>query len=263
MSENKEEVVLYKVEGGVATVTLNRPHRRNALSIATFKRLEEIWNEVEKDDKVRVVVLTGSDCGTFCAGMDLKEAAEIRQKQGIDILDIIGDPSLPRMSKIAKPMIAAINGHAPAGGMMLSMACDLRVGVEGATLGITEVHRGRGSPWAMPGLWQMPVSMLLELTLVGDFMPIERFHQIGFINYLEPTVEKVLERANTLAERIAGAAPLSVQAAKASAMAAMDLVVGHALKEANALHVKAYKSEDAIEGPRAFAEKRAPVWKGR
>ncbi len=262
MSEGKN-VVLFDVKGGIAIVTLNRPERRNALSIATHKRLDEIWTEIDKNADIKVAIITGSDCGTFCAGMDLKEAAELRQTKGIDILEVIGDPSFPRLRAITKPMIAAINGHAPAGGMMLAVNSDLRVGLAGTTLAVTEVHRGRGSPWAMPALWQMPAPLLLELTLVGDPMPIERFHQVGFVNYLEPTVAKVMERAQTLAERIASAAPLSVQAAKLSAMAAMDIVSGHALKEASQIHHKAYTSEDAIEGPLAFAEKRKPVWKGR
>ena len=262
MSKDKD-VVLYDIADGIATITLNRPERRNALSVATFQRLQEVWKDVNKNDAVKVAIITGSDCGTFCAGMDLKEAAEIRKTKGIDILEVIGDPSQPAMREIKKPLIGAINGHAPAGGMMLALNCDLRVGLRGATLGTTEVHRGRGSPWAMPALWQMPVGLLLELTLVGDFMPMERFYDVGFINYLEDTSDAVIARARTLAERIASAAPLSVQAAKESAMAAMDQMVGHALKEANALHIRAYTSEDAIEGPRAFAEKRAPVWKGR
>jgi len=260
---SEKSPILFSIDGGIATITLNRPERRNAINVATDARLKQIWDEIDKNDAIRVAILTGSDCGTFCAGMDLKEAAELRQTKGIDILELLGDPSQPRMREIKKPMIAAINGHAPAWGTLFALNCDLRVGLAGTTMAITEVHRGRGSPWAMPALWQMPAPLLLELTLVGDPMPIERFHQIGFINYLEPTVPKVMARARAMAERIASAAPLSVQAAKQSAMAAMDIVTGHALKEARYIHEKAYTSEDAIEGPRAFAEKRKPVWKGR
>ncbi|MFO1188647.1 MAG: enoyl-CoA hydratase/isomerase family protein [Alphaproteobacteria bacterium] len=260
---SEKDVVLYEVADYVATVTLNRPERRNALSVAAFNGLTEIWKDVDKNPKVRVVILTGSDCGTFCAGMDLKEASEIRAKRGIDIIELIQDPFCRVMREVKKPIIAAMNGHAPAGGMMLTLNSDIRIGLAGSTLGITEVHIGRGSPWAMPAVWMMPTPLLLELTLVGNFMPIERFHQVGFVNYLEPTAAKVMERARTLAARIAEGAPLSVEAAKLSTKAAMDLVVGHAIKEATQIHERAYQSEDAIEGPSAFAEKRKPVWKGR
>jgi enoyl-CoA hydratase/carnithine racemase len=248
-----DDIVLYTVDEHVATITLNRPRQRNALLVETFERLRSIWKEIDGDPEVRAAILTGSDCGTFCAGMDLKQMAEVRKNEGIDILSKIGDSSFASMRDIRTPLIAAINGYAPAGGMMLAVNCDLRVAVADAQLAITEVHRGRGSPWAMPLYWQMPQSLVSELT----------FYDVGFINYIEPDVKSMMDRARALAQRIAQAAPLSVEAAKRSAMATMDLVMGHALKEAAQLHEQAYASEDAIEGPRAFAEKRPPVWKGR
>ncbi len=258
-----EDIVLYEVDQHVATITLNRPRQRNALLIETLERLNELWQEIDQDPGIRVAILTGSDCGTFCAGMDLKQMAEVRANEGTDILTKIGSGGLSNMRDIRTPLIAAINGYAPAGGLMLALNCDLRVAVADAQLGITEVHRGRGSPWAMPLFWQMPQSLVSELTLVGDFIPVQRFFDVGFINYIEPDVESMMQRARALARRIADAAPLSVEAAKRSSMATMDLVMGHALKEAAQLHEKAYASDDAIEGPRAFAEKRSPVWKGR
>ncbi len=258
-----EDIVIYEVDDHVATITLNRPRQRNALLVETLERLGEIWKEIDRDPNVRVAILTGSDCGTFCAGMDLKQMAQVRKEEGVDILSKIGDVGFSSMKNIKTPMIAAINGYAPAGGLMLALNCDLRIAVASAQLGITEVHRGRGSPWAMSLFWQMPQSLVSELTLVGDFLPVQRFYDVGFINYIEPDVAAMMDRARTLAQRIAEAAPLSVEAAKRSAMATMDLVMGHALKEASQLHEKAYSSEDAIEGPRAFAEKRKPVWKGR
>jgi len=259
----KEDIVLYEVDQHVATITLNRPEQRNALLVESFERLGQLFKEIDQNPDVRVAIVTGSDCGTFCAGMDLKQMAEVREKEGVDILSKIGDVSFSNMRDIKTPMIAAINGYAPAGGLMLALNCDLRVAVESSQLAITEVHRGRGSPWAVPLFWQMPQSLVSELTLVGDFMPVQRFYDVGFINYIEPDVVSMMQRAQSLARRIAEAAPLSVEAAKRSAMATMDMVMGHALKEAAQLHEKAYASEDAIEGPRAFAEKRKPVWKNR
>jgi enoyl-CoA hydratase len=258
-----QDIVLYEVDKHIATITLNRPGQRNALLVESLTRLGELWKEIDRDPDVRVAILTGSDCGTFSAGMDLKQMASIRKQEGVDILSKIGDAGSSSMREVRTPLIAAINGYAPAGGMMLAVNCDLRVAVKDAKLGITEVHRGRGSPWAVPLYWQMPQSLVSELTLVGDFLPAQRFHDVGFLNYIEPDVPSMMSRARSLAARIAEAAPLSVEAAKRSGMAAMDMVMGHALKEAKHLHEKAYASEDAIEGPRAFVEKRDPVWKGR
>ena len=147
---SEQDIVLYEVDQYVATITLNRPRQRNALLVETLERLGQLWKEIDQDPDVRVAILTGSDCGTFCAGMDLKQMAEVREKEGVEILSKIGDAGSSAMRHVKTPLIAAINGYAPAGGLMLAVNCDLRVAVESAQLGITEVHRGRGSPWAMP-----------------------------------------------------------------------------------------------------------------
>jgi enoyl-CoA hydratase/carnithine racemase len=150
-----------------------------------------------------------------------------------------------------------------AGGMMLALKSDIRVGLRGTRAGITEVKRGRGTPWAVPGLWMLPQPLLMELVLTGETLPIERLAEHGFLNYLEDSPEAVRARALRLAQAIAEGAPLSVKAAKASVLAAMDLGYERGVIEADRLHVEVYASQDAIEGPKAFAEKRKPVWQGR
>lgn len=257
------QVVLYRVESGIATITLNCPERRNALSIAAAERLYQIWGEVDADDSVRAVVLTAADCGTFCAGMDLKEAAEIKRERNCDILDVLTDPFYERMRAVKKPIIAAMTGHFAAGGMVLSLNSDLRVGLAGTKGGITESKLGRGSPWAVPMLWMLPLPILLEMTLTGEMMDIERLHALGFINYVEPTSEAVCDRAYQLAARIRDNAPLTVQAGKASLLAAISLGCERGLAQAKDIYKSVYASEDAQEGPRAFAEKRPPRWLGR
>ena len=255
--------VLYSVADGIATVTLNRPAQRNALSIAANERLFALWAEVDRDPAVRVVILTSADCGTFCAGMDLKEAAAVKATRGVDILEVLPDPFYERMRRVAKPIIAAMTGHFAAGGMVLALNSDLRVGLAGTRGGITEAKIGRGSPWAVPLMWMLPQPLVMEMTLTGELVPIETLQAHGFINYVEPTVEAVRARAQALAQRVRDNAPLTVRAGKAAILAAMSLGCDTGFARAKEIYRPVYASADAEEGPRAFAAKRAPVWKGR
>ena len=255
--------VLFEERDGIAMITLNRPRARNALSVGAANRLHALWDAVDASQSIRAVILTSADCGTFCAGMDLKEAAHIREEQGIDVLTLIKDPMHQRMRRVRQPIIAAMTGHATAGGMLLSLNADLRVGLSGTSLGITEAKLGRGSPWAIPLVSMMPQPLLMELVLTGELMPIERFHALGFVNYVEGTPEAVRQRAMALATSIRDNAPLSVAAGKKSVLAAMSLGCEQGFKVAMAIYEPVYASADAQEGPRAFAAKRKPVWQGK
>ena len=257
-----EAPVRYDVEDGVATVCIERPAQRNALSLAVCERLLEIWDDVDANDAVRVAIITSADCGTFSAGMDLKEAARVRAETGKDMLQLLRDPFHERMRRVSKPIIAAMTGHFTAGGMVLAANSDLRVGMQGTRGGISESKVGRGSPWGVPMLWMLPQPFLLELMFTGEMIPIERFHQLGFVNYVEPDPDAVRARARELARAIAANAPLTIWAAKKSVGAAMDLGCEQGLQAAKRFHERVYASQDAIEGPRAFAEKRAPRWIG-
>jgi len=257
------EIVSLKIDGHIATVSINRPERRNALSVEAANGLYEIWEKIDATPTIRVAILTSAPCGTFCAGMDLKQAAHIKAEQGVDILSLIKDPFHKRMRDVKVPIIAAMTGHFAAGGFMLMLNSDIRVGLAGTTGGVTEVKRGRGSPWAVPVLWQLPQAFVMELLLMGDSMPVERFHELGFVNYVEPDAEAVMARAKAMAEVIVANAPLSVRAAKLSTMRALSLGCDAGLAEAERIYESVYASEDAQEGPRAFSEKREPVWQGR
>ncbi len=259
----QNEEVLFDVNDGVATITLNRPESRNALTIGASNRLYALWDEIEATPAIRAVVFTAADCGTFCAGMDLKEAARVKAEQGKDVLSLIRDPMHQRMRRVPQPIVAAVTGHATAGGMLLALNSDLRVGLAGTRIGITEVKVGRGSPWSVPLVSMMPQPILMEMVLTGETMPIERLAALGFVNYVEPTTDAVRARARALAAATAENAPLSVRAAKQSVLAAMSLGAERAYEAAMKFHEVVYASEDAVEGPRAFAEKRKPVWKGR
>jgi enoyl-CoA hydratase len=261
-NSNMDEV-LFEVSDGIATVTLNRPERRNALSMAMGERLYALWETIDRDPAIQVAIVTAADCGVFCAGMDLAEATAVQRERGVDILDVLRDPFYERMRAIEKPVIAALNGHFTAAGMVLAANADLRVGLAGTRAGITEARVGRGTPWAVPMLWMLPQALLLEMLMTAEMLPVERLHQVGFLNYLEPTADAVRERTHALARAIGRNAPLSVRAAKQGLRCGTALGCEQGFTASKELHRAVYASEDAREGPRAFAEKRTPVWKGR
>jgi enoyl-CoA hydratase len=258
-----EGLLWTRSSAGVVEIRIDRPQARNALSVAVFNGLTEAWKRVSADESVQAVVLTSSDCGTFCAGMDLKEAAALKAREGRDIMTFITDPFQRAMREVRVPLIAAMTGSFTAGGMMLSLNCDLRVGLRGTQGGIAEAKVGRGSPWAVPLLWMLPQAVLMEMTLTGEFMPIERLHALGFVNHIADTPDGVRAKALDLAQRIEANAPLSVQAGKASIVRAAALGAEEGLDEAARIYKGVYASEDAQEGMRAFAEKRPPRWLGR
>jgi enoyl-CoA hydratase/carnithine racemase len=260
---NTSKSVLFSIEDGIATIILNRPERRNALSIAANERLFEIWEQLDADPTIQVAILTSADCGTFSAGMDLHEAAEMKASTGRDILQLLRDPMYQRMRSVRVPIIAAMTGHFMAGGIVLALNSDLRVGLAGTSGGITETKVGRGSPWAVPMLWMLPQPILMEMVLTGDLVPVERLHDLGFVNYVEATPDEVRARARHLAKRIRDNAPMSVRAGKQALNSAMALGSVAGFARAQEIFAPVYASNDAQEGPRAFAEKRKPVWTGK
>jgi enoyl-CoA hydratase len=267
MSQEREslaEGLLWtRLSAGIVEVRIDRPQARNAMSVAVFNGLSKAWERIAADSSIQVVILTSSDCGTFCAGMDLKEAAALKAREGRDIISFISDPFQRVMRKLGVPLIAAMTGSFTAGGMMLSLNCDLRVGLRGTQGGIAEAKVGRGSPWGVPLLWMLPQAVLMEMTLTGEFLPIERLHALGFVNHVADTPEAVRVEALRIAHRIEANAPLSVRAGKASILRAAAVGVDAGLEEAIRIYADVYASEDAQEGMRAFAEKREPRWQGR
>lgn len=256
------EEVVFTVSGGVAHVTLNRPHRRNALSVAAADALTECWGRIDADDTICAAVLDAADCGTFCAGMDLKEMAAARAA-GDDLLARMKDPFQQRLRAVRKPVVAALTGHFSGAGMLLAMGADIRIGCAGTRAAISEARFGRGTSWTVPLLWMLPQPVLSEMVLTGDPVPVEDLWRHGFINHLEPDAQAVRARAQAIARRIGENAPLSVRAAKATLAAGMDHGCATGLERGEALHRAVYASADATEGPKAFAEGRRPLWQGR
>ncbi|MEZ5232694.1 MAG: enoyl-CoA hydratase-related protein [Acidimicrobiales bacterium] len=265
-------VVDYERQGFVALITLNRPEARNALNPEVVCRLADIWQEVAADDAVRVAVITGT--GTvFSAGADLGRLITLttRARQPEDDYDRrvlaekgLADRAILRSSDLDKPIIAAINGTAVAGGCELVQGTDIRVAADTARFGVQEVQRalfpGGGSSVRLPV--QLPYAVAMEWLLTGELVSAARAYELGFVNRVVP-VEQVVPEAMTIAERIAANGPIAVRAIKASAKACLGLPEREAM-DVEARHAApVFRSRDAIEGPKAFMEKRAPVYEGR
>jgi enoyl-CoA hydratase/carnithine racemase len=216
------------------------------------------WGRFERDREARVAILTGAGDKAFCAGADLKEMSQ--KKLGNLPRNFL--PTLNINVHLSKPVIAAVNGVAYAGGWALVQMCDLVVAAETARFAITEAKVGRGMPWAVPLTHMIPQKVLLEILLTGDPISAQRAYEIGFVNHVVPA-EQVMPKALTLAETIAANAPLTVAAAKEMVYLATDMGRTAGLEAARHLFEHVYSSEDAQEGPRAFAEKRKPQWRGR
>jgi enoyl-CoA hydratase len=245
-------------DDGIAIITLNRPENRNALSKEIRAGLFAAWERFERDPALRIAILTGSGDKAFCAGGDLKEMVERRLAvPPRDMFPVPGDNI-----ELSKPTIAAVNGVAFAGGWMIAQACDLCVASTRAQFAITEVKVGRSSPWAAPLIHMIPQRIMMEIVLTGKPISAQRAYEIGLVNRLaEP--DGLMAAALVFAGEILDGAPLSVQAARDMVMLSTEMGRSAALRAARHASEYAYRSEDAQEGPKAFAEKRRPQWKGR
>ena len=250
--------ILYETKEAITVITINRPAQRNALNHAVREGLRTAWKKFEADASARVAILTAAGDKSFCAGMDLKEAAQ--SSLGIpprDFIPILGDSAI-----VSKPVIAAVNGYALAGGFLLAQMCDMCVASATATFAITEVKVGRGMPWAVPLAYMIPQKVMLELLLTGQPITAQRAYEIGLVNHVTAP-DQLMPKALELARHVVAGAPLTIRAARAIVREATECGRSAALDRAYEIFARVYSSEDAIEGPRAFAEKRAPRWKGR
>jgi enoyl-CoA hydratase len=252
----------------VVVLTMNRPERKNALSPEMLVRMEDAWQMIEDDDDVRVAILTGAG-GDFCSGMDLKAFAAGSQSEGEwqKRLSEDGDlhwRALLRHRRLTKPLIAAVEGYAVAGGTEILQATDIRVAAESAVFGVTEVTRGLfplgGSTVRLRR--QIPHTKAMEILLTGRHVPAAEAEAIGLIGRVVPDGQAVAA-AREIAASIAANGPLAVRAVKQSVMESEWLPEAEALARELELGWPIFATEDAQEGPRAFAEKRPPVFKGK
>lgn len=251
------EEVLTSEEDGILVVTINRPEAKNAMTKAAAEGIAAAMDRLDSDDNLRVGILTGAG-GTFCSGMDLKGflRGESPSIEGRGFGGIVQKPP-------EKPLIAAVEGYALAGGLELMIACDLVVANTGAKFGIPEVKRGlvaaAGGVMMLPD--QIPERIAMELALTGDFIDAARAYELGLIN--RTTDGEALAAAKELAASIVANGPLAVRVSKQVIKQSRGWPMDERYTRQTQLIAPVFVSEDAREGAAAFAEKRAPNWKGK
>lgn len=242
---------------GVLVITINRPEVRNAVNAAVAEGIAHALDELDGDAALQAGILTGAG-GFFCAGMDL--GAFVKGES-----PWFGDRGFAGIAQrgARKPLIAAIEGFAVAGGFEIAIACDLIVAAEGAKLGIPEAKRSLvaagGALLHLPK--RMPYHVVMELALTGDPMPAERFHAFGVVNRLAPAGQ-ALDAALELAQAIAKNGPLALAASKEIVQKQYDWTADEQWAKQGEISGPVFASDDAKEGASAFKEKRDPVWRG-
>jgi len=260
-TETEEPHALIEKRGHVLIVTLNRPKARNALSGEMMALMRQAWDQVDSDPDIRVAVLTGAG-GAFCAGMDLKAANESHPGDG-DIPDSALEPLL-KGRRLSKPLIAAVEGPAIAGGTEILQGTDIRVAGESARFGVSEARWGLfplgGS--AVRLVRQIPYTIAADILLTGRHIKAPEAKEIGLIGHVVPDGQ-ALDKALEIADLIAANGPVAVRAILKTIRDTEGLPENDAFTLESKIGMEVFRSEDAKEGPRAFAEKRKAEFKDR
>jgi len=251
------------VDAGVCTIVINRPERMNAMDAEHYEALSQAWRRVRDDAAIRVAIITGAGEKSFTAGADIKSF--LTAPPGYDEMWLTQrDQLLNRGLEVWKPVIAAVNGYCLGGGMTLMLATDIRIASERATFSLAEVKRGvvPGNGGTQRVLRQLPYAIAMEMLLTGDSIDAATAARWGLVNQVVPQ-EQLMNAALAVARRIAVNAPLAVQAAKELALRSHDVDLATGLRMEQVMNRVLMATEDAVEGPAAFREKRPPRFKGR
>jgi enoyl-CoA hydratase len=263
MTTPDDQHCLVEKRGHVLIVTMNRPEARNALSGPMLAGMTAAWNRADEDPEIRVCILTGA-AGAFCAGADLKAMTTSHPGDSARSMDLSVIESLLKGRRLTKPLIAAVEGPAIAGGTEILQATDIRVAGESARFGVSEPRWGLfplgGS--AVRLVRQIPYTIAADLLLTGRHIKAPEAKELGLIGHVVPDGQ-ALDKALELAELIAANGPLAVQAILRTIRESEGLHENDAFRLDAKLGMAVFQSEDAKEGPRAFAEKRKPDFKGR
>ncbi len=259
----ERETILYDLDDGVATLTLNRPEARNAISVQLLKDLESALEEIVATPEARTVVIIGAGDKAFCAGADLKERAGMSPEAVADFLSSI-NRIYTAIQYLKLPVIAAVNGAAFGGGLEMAMAADIRLAAETAVMGLTETRLaiipGAGGTQRLPRLVGMAKAK--ELILTGRRVGAQDALEIGLVNAVHP-LEKLLEAGHQLAREISEGGPIAVQQAKVAINEGMETDLQSGLTIESEAYATCIPTEDRLEGLQAFREKRKPVYKGK
>ena len=250
-------------EEGIALITINRPERLNAMAAEHYKALSQAWVTVRDDPAVRVAIVTGAGERSFTTGADIKTF--VTAPSGLsDMWLTQRDQLLNRGLEVWKPIVAAVNGYCLGGGMTLMMATDIRIAVPHATFSLAEVKRGiiAGNGGTQRVLDQLPYAVAMEMLLTGDGIDAATAERWGLVNKVVAK-EDLLQTAFDYARRIAVNAPLAVQAAKELAIRSRDTDLTTGLRMEAVINRMLQFTQDAKEGPEAFAAKRKPAFKGQ
>ena len=253
--------VLYDQHAYTVLITLNRPEALNAINRQLRQELADAMRRYDQDDTARVAIITGAG-RAFCAGRDLKErAADNAAGLQAHASDSLGSDTLGLFPRTWKPLIAAINGYAMAGGWAIAQMCDLRLAAADAMLGISEARWSLLPPFAAVLTKLIPMAHVLELVFTAEPITAQRAYEIGFVNKVVPK-ERLLEEAMALGQKLVANAPLSLRNFKELAYRSLDMSESATAALTMRIYDQLLRSEDAKEGPQAFAEKRQPQWQG-